>query len=442
MKRQRIGQSSAQRSYHRELLHAIGEFLPRRGLPLRSEDQRVRWTDRLLVMTAILMAWQTAANLKDAFEACWQVVRGMYPTRRRAGHTYEGFIKALQKQSPRLLSIVAAALRKAVRLTARSYWKIEDWVVMGVDGSRIECPRTAANEAAFGCAGKKKTSPQQFVTTILHVGTGLIWDWRRGGGKEAERNHLRQMIATLPAKAMLLADAGFTGYELLKELMAGGRSFIIRAGGNVRLLKKLGFAVREHDGIVYVWPLQHRRREPLVLRLVIVHDGRKAVYLLTNVLEESALSDRQVAAMYRRRWGLEVFYRSLKRTMEKHKLHSTSPEKAQVELDWALAGLWMLGLVTVKRMIRGRVSPTRWSVAESLRVVRRVMSGRGSRQAAKELCALAGATKDSYRRRGPKTARDWPHKKTEKPPGPPNIRTANRREKQAAQRFREKRDAA
>ena len=107
MNRQRIGQSSHQRVYHRELLHAIGKFLPHCGLGLRSRDQRVRWTDRLLVVAAILMAWQTAATLKDAFEACWQVVAGMYPTRRRSGHTYQGFIKALQKRSPRLLAVVA-----------------------------------------------------------------------------------------------------------------------------------------------------------------------------------------------------------------------------------------------------------------------------------------------------------------------------------------------
>ena len=107
MKRQRIGRSSSPWFYHRELLHAIGKFLPRRGLPLHSEDDRVRWTDRLLVVAAILMSWQTASSLKDAFEACWHVVTGMYPTRRRVGHTYEGFSKALVKRSQRLLSVVA-----------------------------------------------------------------------------------------------------------------------------------------------------------------------------------------------------------------------------------------------------------------------------------------------------------------------------------------------
>jgi hypothetical protein len=419
------------------LLHAIGKFLPHRGLALRSGDQRVRWTDRLLVVTAIVMSWQVTWSLKDAFEACWQVVTGMYPTRRRAGHSYEGFIKALQRRSQRLLSMVAAALRDAIPSVAGAYWRIGDWVVMGVDGSRIECPRTAANEAAFGCAGKDKTTPQQFLTTVLHVGTGLIWDWRRGGGKEAERNHLREMLAALPAKALLLADAGFTGYELLKAVIDSGRSFIIRAGGNVRLLKRLGFALREHDGIVYLWPQARRGKPPLVLRLVTVRDGRKTVYLLTSVLEERELSDSQVATMYRRRWCLEVFYRSLKQTMIKHKMHSATPGKAQVELDWALAGLWTLGLLTVQRMVQRRADPAEWSVATALRAVRRVMRGWGSRHAARNLWALGRAVKDRYRRRRPKAARDWPHKKTEQPPSPPTIRTATARERHAAQRFQE-----
>ena len=442
MKRQRIGHSSPQRCYHRELLQAIGKFLPQRGLPLQPQDQRLRWTDRLLVVMGVLLAWQSATSLKDAFEACWHVVTGMYPTRRRAGHTYAGFIKALQKQSRRLLPLVARALRQAVREVAGRYWTLEGWIVMGVDGARINCPRTAANEEAFGCAGKDKTTPQQFVTTVLHVGTGLIWDWRRGGGKETERNQLREMIATLPPAALLLADAGFTGYELLRELMGGGRSFLIRAGANVRLLTKLGFALREYDGIVYLWPQAQRKQEPLVLRLVVLGDGRKAVYLLSNVLDPSALSDRQAGQMYRRRWGIEVFSRSFKQTMAKHKLRSTSPDKAQVELDWALAGWWMLGLLAIQRMLRRGVSPMQWSVAEALRVVRRVMSGRGSRQAAKDLCALARAVKDSYRRRRPKTARNWPAKKTQAPPHPPQIRMARREEKQQSQRFKDEKAAA
>ena len=133
-----------------------------------------------------------------------------------------------------------------------------------------------------------------------------------------------------------------------------------------------------------------------MLRLAVLHDGRKPVYLLTNVLEESSLSDAQVGRLYRRRWGLELFYRSLKRTLEKHTLHSATPARAQVELDWAVVGLWMLGMLSVQRMIRRRIDPQRWSVAESLRALWRVMSGRGGRMASRNLVLLSQAVKDNY----------------------------------------------
>jgi hypothetical protein len=443
MKRQRIGHFTGRGFYLREVRHAISTFLPHRGLALRSSDQRVRWTDRLLVVMALLMAWQGSAVLQDAFEACWEAVVGMYPTRRRVGHTYEGFSKALVKHSARLLAVVRPALRQAVVAVAGPCWQVAGWTAMSVDGSRFESPRTRANEAAFGCAGRKKTGPQQSLTTVLHLGTGLLWDWRRGGGKEAERTHLREMLAGLPAASLLVADAGFTGYELLRELRARGHSFVLRVGCNVRLLKKLGYAVREQEDLVYLWPeAQRRSHPPLLLRLVVVRDGRRAMYLLTDVLEEAKLSDGQVVALYRRRWGIEVFYRSLKRTLEKYKVRSAAPAQAAVELEWAVAGMWLLGLMTVQRLRRRQLKPTDLSVAQALRVLRRVLAGRGPRRGARKLAALATAVKDLYRRRGSKSTRLWPRKKTERPPGAPKIRTATPKERQKIQEFLCKKPAA
>ena len=124
--------------------------------------------------------------------------------------------------------------------------------------------------------------------------------------------------------------------------------------------------------------------------------------------------------------------------MEKRKLLSAAPAQAQVELDWALAGLWLLGLLTLERRLRGRVPPDRWSVAESLRVLRRVLSGHRWRGEAHGLRALAGAVKDSYRRLRPKAARNWPAKKTEAPPRPPKTRTASREERQKIRAFKDK----
>ena len=165
------------------MLHAIGKYLPRRGLPLQSGDGRVRWTDRLLVMTAILTMWQQASALVDAFEPAREVVVSMYVSRRRPGKCLAGFLRALAGKSERLLGVVVAELRRALERLSGRAWRMGQWVVMAVDGSRIDCPRTAKNEQAFGCAGKEKTGPQQLLTTVFQLATGLIWDWRRGWGQ-------------------------------------------------------------------------------------------------------------------------------------------------------------------------------------------------------------------------------------------------------------------
>jgi len=41
-----------------------------------------------------------------------------------------------------------------------------------------------------------------------------------------------------------------------------------------------------------------------------------------------------VAELYRMRWGIEVMYRTFKRTLEHHKLRSDTAERAMIELDW------------------------------------------------------------------------------------------------------------
>lgn len=435
MKRQRNGKPARVQPYYNDLLHGMGKFLPRSGLPLQVEDHRVRWTPRILVTTAILMGWAVASTCQEAFEIARQAAVGMYPTRRRPGGTYLGFIKALQRKSVALLRVVATALRRATRRLAADRWRENGWVVMCVDGSRVDCPRTQANEKAFGYSGKKRSAPQQTVTTLFHVGSGLPWAWTRGHARADEVAQLRAMLGELPRKTMLLADAFYTSYDLLRSLVNDGHRFVVRVGRNVSLLRKLGYATREYEGLVYLWPQAKQKvpgNEPLVLRLVKVGGKRQPVYLLTNEMDESILSDGEVGRLYQRRWGIEVMYRSLKQTLDHAKMRSDKPDSAQVELDWAMAGLWMLGLMTLESMPVRRRSRG-WSVAQARRAVRRAMGNLPQRRGAGRLRGqLRHAVPDSYRRGSSKTSRDYPRKKRRKPPGPPNIRTATRSERQRA----------
>jgi len=77
--------------------------------------------------------------------------------------------------------------------------------------------------------------------------------------------------------------------------------------------------------------------------LVTMYDSRRRPgKTLAGFLKAlGRVSDRLLAAWYRRRWGIEVLYRLLKQTMRRRKMLSTRPRHAEMELDWALTGRWL-----------------------------------------------------------------------------------------------------
>ena len=180
--------------------------------------------------------------------------------------------------------------------------------------------------------------------------------------------------------------------------------------------------------VVALWPRGRQRHgPPLLVRVVRVPDGKGGqVVLGTDVLDRTRLTDAQAAVFYRLRWGVEMTYRGLKQTLERRTMRSAAPTQARLELHWTLMGLMMLGLLTLQRL-DGRLHPARWSVAAALRAVRAATRRRTHRQARWSLASLRrAATPDTTRTS--KAARDWPHKKNPRPPGPPVLRAATAQE--------------
>lgn len=420
---------TVQTCYPQSLKQAINQHLPCGLFKPGGATATVRWCERYLTLCALLMAWSMADTLADRFDAARQGVADLFPGRRRPGRSYQGFAAALARRSDALLKKLAEHLRGEVRVVAgERHWEHRGFVPMGGDGSKVECPRTASNELAFGCAGKNKSTPQQFITTLLHLPTGVVWQFTTGPACSSERDHLRQMLPALPANALLIADAGFTGYDLLTGILAGGHSFLIRVGSNVNLLLKLGYAMHERAGTVYLWPDEARRKQqpPLILRLITLVDGRNRRMCLLTRVSESRMSEAAALEFYAMRWNVELHYRAFKQTLARRKLRSAAPAMARTELCWAMMGLWLLCLMAAGAIIRSGQEVRRLSVARALRLVRQAMAAPRTRSGSAGLGKrLATALKDCYTRKTSKRARDWPHKKKSTPPGQPNARIAD-----------------
>ena len=411
------------------------------GLADPKAKRSVRWTPLAAALAAVLMALDPGCTLHVRCEDALGCMAGDFKRRRRVGTTYNGLLKALERQSGAVLPLLKADLRERVWRAIGMVPKVAGWTLLAVDGSKDDLPRTTDNEKVFGF-GDNGVWPQAFVTAIVEVQAGLPWDWRVDKARASEKDHLMEMAQDLPDDALLLADGNFVGHGVWSALIDHGKSFLIRVGGNVSLIRDLfpGARIERQGDIVYAWPVHHQSTlAPLRLRLLRVGSKKNPVYLLTNVLDPARLSKRAAGTIYRLRWGVELFYRTLKRTLGYAKLRSRSGRRGKLELEWGLITATILALIGTHALRRRRVDPRRQSPAAVVRVLRgALLRGAGTKTAGALAAldrALARAVKDNYRRRGGKAARHNPITKITPYPlrlKPPRVRRATDAERRRA----------
>jgi hypothetical protein len=451
MAHQDQGRKSAQGLNAQDLHQALRWLVMGIGFASIALRADCTWTPQSLAFAALLWSWSDEKTLTERFTISRKIIRLVLGEQQEPAGSYQAFIKLLRKWTDPLRALLVTEFRKRMREKLADVWKVKGWLVFAVDGSRVDVPRTAKNEEHYAPKSKlarsarkqrrkgKRTSgrrrskkevrqrkanvPQIWLTVLWHVGSGLPWDFCTGPSDSSERGHLLQMLPSLPPQSLLTADAGFVGYEFCRQVLAAGHDLLLRVGGNIRLLKKLGYA-RERDGIVYLWPnhAAAKRQPPLVLRLVTLQGGRHPIYLLTNVFSAQRLPEADAAAIYRRRWGIELYYRHCKQTFERRKLRSYNPDNAMLELHWSLLGMWAMGLHSHCRLVPQGIPPEKISFANVWRAYRKPMREYKSEPDPGERMNdwLDGAIIDSYERKN-KASRDYARKKQEPGAGPPEI---------------------
>lgn len=389
----------------------------------------------MIVWVSMIMFWLPGKTLGERFCAARHIVKAMKP-HWKIPISYAGFVQAQTKYWPLLSYLLLTRLRPDTAMQQQCC--ILGWFVLAVDGSRFECPRTTVNEDGLGCAGKQRTAPQLFHTLLQDVGTGLPWDFRIGPGTDSERHHLAEMLAELPEKTLLTADAGFISYELCSQLIDANRFFVLRIGGNKTLIENLDDFETESANIVSLWPTNFQKRPPLKLRRICFSSsgGGLPVVLITNILDEHVLSDVDAQVIYKSRWGIEVYFRDLKQTMDFATIHSRTPATSLNEQNWRLLSFWMLQRIFVTHQIAAGQNPRRFSAARARREIRDVLQllQQNRRGPSLHTRCLRSQT-DTYQRKGPKTTRQWPRKKNDQPPKPPKTRPATQKEIQAAKQL-------
>jgi Transposase DDE domain len=426
----------------RTFLNCLREFLTP-ALWKQAQQQRQakrrssRWTTQPLVLVLLLMTWCCGDSQPERFETAKAFCVVCLPKRRRPGQTVQGFQKALGKLPMGVLRVLAAGVRQRLASRLATRWFDDGFIGMGCDGSRVECPRTVELEQHLGEAGKEGSAPSIWVTAVVHLRLGLPWAWRLGKGTASERSHLIQLLGLLPAAALLVADAGYFGFDLTRRLVVARICFLLRMSSNVTLytVEKVRLE-RFREGLVYYWPPRKEQKKgspPLRLRLIRIRAKKKKhdLWLLTNVLEPERLSAATAAKFYKWRWENEGQFCAYKRTLGKVKLVSRSVRLVHREAEGSLLALQLMlaqGTLAMPPAAVGCAENV-CSPRQVLLAIRQEMYGLLRCRHVKYYERLQQAKRERRVRTSAKAKRKWPRRKPHKAPKPPKLLTLTVKQK-------------
>ncbi len=421
-----------QRRRAQSLIGSMREFLtPEVFKQVRNSSPRrksPRWDLHPLLYILLLTTYCCGDSLPEKFEAAKAFYVTCCPKRRRPGHGFAGFEKALAKLPLPVLRSLAAAIRRRAETVFGDRWKVGGFIPFGCDGTRQACPRSEELERRLGTFGKEGSPPMIWNTSVVHLTLGFPFCWRLGkGGKASERAHLIQMLPWLPALALIVADAGYVGYDMVAAIVSAKLSLLIRMSSHATFYTEENTPLSEFcEGIVYYWPkYQQEQGKPAIRgRLLRIHSRRhKAdVWLFTNVLDSRQLSLEMAGVYYRWRWENEGFFRTYKRTLKKVTLMSRTLRLVHREAEASMIATQLLLCQGALAMPTPKQDglPAMCSPRGVLLEARRDIVGR-SKPSQPFTERIRRAQREQRVRTTPKQKREWPLRKEHKAPQPPNL---------------------
>jgi len=145
---------------------------------------------------------------------------------------------------------------------------------------------------------------------------------------------------------IVVFDRGFTDYAWFASLDADSVFFVTRMKDNAdygvverRVVPERGPVQR--DEIVFLYKLARQGDRDLFLRRIEVWDDvqQRTLVFLTNHLGFAAST---IAAIYRQRWQIELFFKALKQNLRIKTFVGTSPNALQIQIWTALIALLLL----------------------------------------------------------------------------------------------------
>jgi hypothetical protein len=327
------------------------------------------------------------AQVLSADGSCQQVLNDSLVKRVMAGldpgsSDTGAYCKARARLPLALVSSLARETGALVAGEVPGWWLWRGRRVRLVDGTTVTLPDTKDNQLKYPQPASQKDGlgfPVLRLVVLLCLATGALIDAAMGAcqGKGSDEQSLfRDLLDCLESGDILVADAFYPTYFLLCELVRGGVDGVFEQFGARRRSTNfsLGERLGEKDHLITL--LKPERPEwmspweydqfPATLKVRELKAGGKI--LVTTFLDPKETSKREVAALLRRRWAVELDIRNIKTTLGMEQLRCKTPEMACKELWVYLLAYNLIRLLMAQSALLADQIPRQLSFKHSVQI--------------------------------------------------------------------------
>jgi hypothetical protein len=275
----------------------------------------------------------------------------------------------------------------AVKKTRGAWYK--SWKLVSLDGSTLDIADTQENQDAFGRPGASRGSsayPQIRFVSLVENGTHVLFGTEMAGCSTGEITLTKSVLSRLKPGMLCLADRGFLGYELWKQAQATGADLLWRGKKHLRLEREKELADGSYLSRIYPSERDWRKKTNGIRVRVIeyslegVPDAEPLYRLVTTILDDTAATAEELAALYHERWEIETALDELKTHLRGAQivLRSKTPDLVKQEFyGFMMAHFAVRGLMH-EAALKADEDPDRLSFLHAVRVIRRKLTASGA----------------------------------------------------------------
>jgi hypothetical protein len=282
------------------------------------------------------------------------------------------------------LEMIVALTRETGRLLsaqAPREWRWRGRCVKLADGTGISMPDTAQNQARYPQPRSQAAGvgfPLAGLVGIVCLSTGAVLEAAIGAHAskgQSEQDLFRSLHGTLRAGDILLADALYCSYFQIATLQAAGVDVLFEQHGSRITDFRRGRCLGQRDHLVR-WSKPATRPEWMSLEQyrgypneILVREAKvDGQVLVTTMHNVRAVPKRELAALYARRWHIELDIRNIKTTLGMEVLRCLTPPMLEKELWVCLLAYNLIRLLMAQAAHTAGVYPRELSFKHTVQM--------------------------------------------------------------------------